>query len=166
MTIERYINTLPYIRNDALKNSKYFINGETARRNRGELLESIAKWHRGEYCATNPTTSWEDGSDIESIHASVKSSEGSLGRQIGGYEATGAQKISTYFKGVASKVFIWMTIDEDTQIVTEYQMNKSEFGKFIRLFTRYCHASNRKEINVRFKKESKEMIRFLEAMAS
>lgn len=166
MNIERYINTLPYIRDDALAGSKYFINGEGARRNRGELLESIAKWHRGEYCATNPTTSWEDGSDIESIHASVKSSEGSLGRQIGGYEATGAQKISVYFKSVASKVFIWITIDEATQMVTEYQMNKSEFGKFIRVFTRYCHASNHKEINVRFKKESKKMIRFLEEMAS
>lgn len=165
MIIERYTNTLPYTRDDTLKNSKYFINGESSRRNRGELLESIAKWHRGEYCATNPTTSWEDGSDIESIHASVKSSEGSLGRQIGGYEATGAEKISIYFKGVASRIFIWMTIDEDTQMVTEYQMNKSEFGKFTRSFTRYCHASNHKEINVRFKKESKKMISFLEAMA-
>lgn len=166
MIIERYINTLPYTRNDSLKNSKYFINGESARRNRGELLESIAKWHRGEYCTTNPATSWDKGSDIESIHASVKSSESSLGRNIGGYNATGAQKISIYFKGVASKVFIWMTIDEDTQMVTEYQMNKSEFGRFIRSYTRYCNASNHKEINIRFKKETKEMLRFLEAMAS
>ena len=105
-----------------------------------------------------------DGSDIEGEYASVKSSEGGLGRGIGGYDNSASDKIKTYFKHTHSKVFIWVELNEETKEVTEYQMNKREFGAFIQQFTRVHRASNKKEITVRFRPTSKKMIAWLEGM--
>ena len=100
MKILTYINTLNYKYDAAHNGSHYLINGSTAYKNRGELLESIVKHYRGLYTEVNPTTSWESGSDIESECASIKSSEASLGRGVGTLE--------NYFKNVASRTFIFI----------------------------------------------------------
>lgn len=165
MTIITYTNTLPYTYDPNHTKSHYLIDGSSAYKNRGELCESIAKHHRGIYTEINPNTSWDKGSDIEEEFASIKSSEGGLGRGIGGYDNSASDKIKTYFKNTHSKVFIWIEFNEETQQVTEYQMNKSEFGRFVYYFTRIHNMSNKKEISVRFRKTSKKMIDFLEAMA-
>lgn len=164
MKVITYTNTMPFVHTNHAR-SPYLINGSKAYKNRGELCESIVKWHRGIYTEVNPNTSWCNGSDIESEHASVKSSEGGLGRGIGGYNNTASDKIKEYFKHTASKVFIWVEFDEQTQVVTEYQMNKSEFGKFVHTFTR-CHMnSEHTEITVRFRQSSKKMIDWLNSLA-
>ena len=157
MKILNYINTLNYKYDAAHNGSHYLINGATAYKNRGELLESIAKHHRGLYTEINPTTSWENGSDIESEHASIKSSEASLGRGIGTLE--------NYFNNVASKTFIWVELNDQTQEVTEYQMTKQEFFVFVNLFTRVHNSSNHKEQIFRFYKTSKRMIKWFEERA-
>lgn len=164
MKIERYITELTWVYDSNHARSHYLINGSTAYKNRGELCESICKHHRGIYTEVNPATSWADGSDIESEFASVKSSEGGLGRGIGGYDNTANDKIKTFFKETPSKVFIWVELNEATKEVTEYQMNKKEFGAFIQRFTRVHRASNKKELTVRFRPTSKKMILWLESM--
>lgn len=165
MKIVTYINTMPYIYDENHARSHYLPNGSNAYKNRGEIIESIAKYHRGIYTDVNPATSWKDGSDIEEEFASIKSAEGGLGRGIGGYENNASNKIKTYFKETHSKVFIWIEWNEVTQEVTEYQMNKSEFGAFVQKFTRIHSMSNHREVCVRFKKSSQKMINFLESMA-
>ena len=158
-----YINTLPY-EYDPInhKRSPYRPIDCEGYRNHGELLESMAKWHRGLYTTVNPNTSYCTGSDIESEGASVKSSEGSLGRNIAGHDADASTKIKTYFRTVHSTVFIWVEYDSITHIVTEYQMNKSEFGAFVQRWTRICSNSEHTELAIRFKKTSKIMIKWLE----
>lgn len=165
MKIERYTTELNWVYDSNHSNSHYIIENCAAYRNRGELCESICKHHRGIYTEINPHTSWCDGSDIESEFASVKSSEGGLGRGIGGYDNSASDKIKTYFKNTHSKTFIWVELNEETKEVVEYQMNRSEFGKFVQKFTRVHRASNKKEITVRFRATSKKMITFLEGMA-
>ena len=154
MRIVNYINTLNYKYNAEHKGSHYLINGSTTYKNRGELLESIAKHYRGLYTEVNPTTSWESGSDIESENASIKSSEASLGRGVGTLE--------NYFKNVASRTFIWVELNDQTQEVTEYQMTKQEFFNFVNLFTRVHNSSNHKEQIFRFYKTSKKMLKWFE----
>jgi hypothetical protein len=158
-----YINTMPYAYEPYMNtNSPYRPNYQSAYKNRGETLESIAKYHRNIYTDINPATSWKNGSDIESEHASVKSSEASLGRSIGGRNNSASNKIKTFFKETPSQVFIWMEWDRQTEMITEYQMNKREFGAFINLFTRICNNSEHTDIAVRFRKTSKKMINWLE----
>jgi hypothetical protein len=152
-----YINTLNYKYDAAHNGSHYLINGSTTYKNRGELLESIAKYHRGLYTEVNPTTSWGSGSDIESENASIKSSEASLGRGVGALE--------NYFKNVASNIFIWVELNDQTQEVTEYQMTKQEFFNFVNLFTRVHNSSNHKEQIFRFYKTSKKMLKWFEEKA-
>lgn len=160
-----YKNTMPYEVDYTRRSSKYRPFGQESYKNKGETIESIVKFHRGIYSEVNPNTSYDKGSDIEEEMASVKSSEGSLGRSIGGRNNTGAQKIVCYFKTVHSKVFIWVEWNEETETVTEYQMNKREFGEFVRLFTRICNNSEHTEKAVRFRKTNRKMIEWLESKA-
>ena len=163
MTKITYINTMPYAYEPEINHhSPFRPNYQTNYKNRGEILESIAKYFRHIYTDVNPNTSWKDGSDIENEHASVKASEGSLGRSIGGRFNSASDKIKTYFRETPSQIFIWMEWDRDTELVTEYQMNKREFGAFIQRFTRICNNSNHTDIDVRFRKTSKRMIAWLE----
>ena len=157
MKIITYINTLPYIYDPDHRGSHYLINGSKAYKNRGELLESVAKFQRGIYTETNPTTTWDNGSDIESEKASIKSSEASLGRGIGTLE--------NYFQNVASKLFIWIELNDQTQEVTEYQMTKQEFFIFVSRFTRIHNMSNHKEQCIRFLKTSQKMRKWFSEMA-
>lgn len=158
-----YINTMPYAYEPEInRNSPFRPNYQEAYKNRGETLESIAKFHRGIYTSINPNTSWDNGSDIESERASVKTSEASLGRSIGGRFNSASNKIKTFFRDTPSEVFIWMEWDRETETVTEYHMNKREFGAFIQKFTRVCMNSEHTDITIRFRKSSHKMIAWLE----
>jgi hypothetical protein len=162
-----YTNPLPYAYEPEInRNSPYRPNYQKAYKNRGETLESIAKAYRGIYTDINPATSWKNGSDIESERASVKSSEASLGRSIGGRYNSAEDKIKTFFKNTPSKVFIWMEWDRATELITEYQMNKKEFRLFVSLFTRVCNNSEHTDIAIRFRKTSNKMINWLEAQCA
>ena len=157
-----YINTMPYEYDADHDRSHYLLNGSEKYKNRGETIESIAKFHRGIFTESNPNTAWNEGSDIPAEHLEIKSNEGNLGRGISGI--TASEKIKNYFKEIQKdKKWAYITWDENTQIVTEYHMNKSEFGEFVRRFTRVHNMSNHKEVCIRLKKESKIMIRWFES---
>ena len=64
---------MPYEYHAERKGSKYKIGD--AFKNGGEFLESVAKCHRGLDYLVNPATNFDEGSDIESEHASVKSGQ-------------------------------------------------------------------------------------------
>ena len=88
-------------------------------------MESICKHHRGLFTAVNPTTNWVNGSDIEEESISIKSDLAGLGRGIVG--DTKEEMISTYLELVHSENFIWADFNEKTNIMVEYQMNRTEF---------------------------------------
>lgn len=157
-----YINTMPYEYSPTRSGSHYRILDNTTWCNHGNLCESIAKFHRGIIEKSNPNTSYDKGSDIESEHASVKSPNASLGRDFGG-ETTVNGILKYYFKHVASDKFIYVHFNEKTQIVCEYHMNKREFGAFINKFTRTWYSETHKKSFVRLSSTTtKEMLQWLE----
>lgn len=166
MTKNTYINTMPYAYDANKPGSKYRPCYQENYKNKGETAESIAKFHRGLYTEVNPATMWSNGSDIPSEGASVKSSEGSLGRSIGEKDWTVSQKIKFYFRTVPSTRFIWVEWDQETETVTEYIMDKREFGAFVARFTRICHNSAHTDVAIRFRKTSNKMIEWLEAQCA
>lgn len=158
MTRYEYTNTMPYIFDSERKGSKYSMtNGETWK-NHGEWCESIAKFHRGLDYIVNPTTAWNEGSDIESLNASVKSSNATLATIFGN---TPQQIMNKYFAEVPSTLWIFVVdIDEDT--IVEYHMNKEEFKEFLNEWYEFATASGSHLKKIRIKKVSGKMIRWLE----
>lgn len=157
-----YINQMEYEHKKGIRRAPYFIPGMDKGRNHGELCEHIAKHYRGIFTEVNPNTSFDKGSDIESEHASVKSSRFGLAENFGNAKNP-SEAIKYYFKNVVSTVFIYMIFNEQTQEVIEYRMNKSEFGKFIYYFSSpYVHKNDNK-IEIRGRKDSKKMIKWLDA---
>lgn len=155
-----YINELPYrFTNHAgshyqLENGKY--------RNHGEMCEHIAKFYRGLFTDHNPATSYDKGSDIEEERASVKSGESSLANFVLSGSYTANDFIKTFFANVHSTTFIWVEWNEETEEVTEYQMNKREFGAFVQKFSYRAVASGTHAVKVRFHRSSRKMIAWFE----
>jgi hypothetical protein len=150
-----YINTMPYEYHPDRRGAKYKIGGKF--KNSGELCESIAKHHRGLDYLVNPSTSYDEGSDIESEGASVKSSGATLACLYG---ETLDEIIETYFAKTASTKWIYVVrVDE---IITEYHMNAKEFGEFIKAFCRLDRESGKIEKKVRFRDTSAKTIAWLE----
>ena len=152
-----YTNTMNYIFDSERKGSKYSMdNGETFK-NHGEFLESVAKFHRGLEYLVNPATSYDTGSDIEEINASVKSSNASLACIYGN---TKEQIIKEYFENVHSTLWIFM-VDIDEQII-EYHMNAEEFKEFLEEWATTAVESGSHLTKVRIKKTSGKMVKWLE----
>lgn len=161
MTKNIYTNEMPFTKDNERKGAKYNINGKWA--NHGEYIESVAKWHRGLDYTVNPTTSYKDGSDIESEHLSVKSDKASLARCYG---QTKTEILDKFFQDDASEKFAWIVeIDEE---ITEYIMNRKEFRKFCEVWGKLGKESSAKnkdhesEYKVRFSTSSAKMIKWLE----
>lgn len=150
-----YINNMPYAFDPTRKGAKYLIGNKY--KNHGEFLESVAKFHRGLDYLVNPTTSWNTGSDIESLHASVKSSQSSLARLYGNsFEAIK----EAYFANVASTCWIFMVdIGEE---ITEYHMNAEEFSKFLDVFGATGVESGSHLMKIRIQAFSKKMYNWFE----
>lgn len=149
-----YTNNMPYSYEPDHKGAKYKI-GETYK-NHGEFLESVAKFHRGLDYLVNPNTSWDTGSDIESLNASVKTAGASLGR-IYGNSYEDISKI--YFENVHSS--LWIFIQDFGDEIVEYHMNKEEFSEFLFLFHEMAIESGSHLTKVRLRKNQK-MIQWLE----
>lgn len=156
-----YENTMPYEYNLFRRGAHYCLPSGSYR-NHGEMCEHIAKFWRGIFTDVNPSTTYDTGSDIETERASVKSSNSSLANFILEGEYTTNDFIKTYFANVHSTKFIWVEWDENTEMVTEYQMNKREFGAFVQKFGRPAYSSDTHALKVRFLPSSKKMVRWLE----
>ena len=152
-----YTNTMDYIFDNSRRGSKYSMDGRNSWKNHGEFLESVAKFHRGLEYLVNPATSYDTGSDIEEMNASVKSSNASLACIYGNSKE---QIIKEYFKNVHSTLWIYM-VDMGEQI-TEYHMNKKEFKEFLNEWANTAVESGSHLTKVRIKKTSGKMIKWLE----
>ena len=160
MTKNTYITTLPYKYTNNPR-SHYLIAGSKEYKNHGELMECIAKEHRGLFISDkNPATRFDVGSDIEEIHASVKSSAASLACLYG---ETFTKVVREYFATVHSTVFMYVDLNEDTNEVVEYIMNKREFGAFLQKFG-YLHyeSGHREKQKIRIRATSQKMIAWFE----
>lgn len=164
MIKNEYLNEMPFELTGKPR-AQYHIIGAEGFCNHGNLLESMVKYRRGLEYLKNPNVSGSKSYDIPSECIEVKSSECGLGRDIGERDFSVSQQISWYFKN-RQKGDRWMYVvyNEKTNMVTEYIMNKSEFGGFLHVALRKKQhlQSNKKSINVRFKKTNREQIAWLE----
>lgn len=161
MIVNSYRNTLEFVYDKDHKQSHYIIDGCETYRNRGELVESICKHHRGLFTAINPPTSWANGSDIEEEFISIKSDRAGLGRGIAGN--TKEEMISSYMELVHSESFIWADFNEKTDIMVEYQMDRTEFEEFLVTFTTLSvYSDGRKKVAM--PRTTKRMRKWFEEM--
>lgn len=156
MTKNSYEKPINYSYDAGLKGAKYSIDG-IKKCNLGNLLESMAKAHRGLDYFINPTTKWNEGSDIESEKASVKSGKASLACIYGEDMAT---ILDTFFNGVASEKFIYMVMIDDQ--ITEYIMDKTEFREFVEKFGRLVKESGSTKMKIQLLQTSQKTIQYLE----
>ena len=153
-----YANTMPYIFESERKGSKYSLDGGNTWKNHGEWCESITKFHRGLDHLVNPATSYDTGSDIEEIDASVKSSNASLACLYGNSKE---QIIEEYFKNVHSTLWIFV-VDFGEEQIAEYHMNAEEFREFLNEWATTAVESGSHLTKVRIRKVSGKMVKWLE----
>lgn len=152
-----YTNTMPYIYNPDRRGAHYSLDEGNSWKNAGELLESIAKFHRGYDYLVNPATSYDNGSDIEELRASVKSSGASLASIYGSCMKT---ILNTYFENVHSTLWIYMVQIDST--IIEYHMTAAEFRAFLESWAGLARESGSQLQKIRIKKTSGKMIKWLE----
>ena len=157
-----YMNTLKYTVKAENRGAPYFIDGFTKGKNKGNMCESIAKNYRGLFISdSNPTTKFDEDSDIPEFYMSVKSSGFSLARHLRGKNAH--ELIEDFFNRVHSKYFCYIIWNENTNEVIEYIMNKSEFGAFINEFAYLHYESNKNhDLKINALGTSKRMIAWFE----
>jgi hypothetical protein len=154
MELLTYMQEMEYLYYPERKGAKYKI-GDTFK-NRGELCESISKFKRGLPYLVNPRTDWWQGSDIESLQASVKSSRCSVAT----IEAETYEKmLDIYFSKVPSILWIYVTIINN--IVYEYHMNAAEFRKFLERWGSVDRESGTHKKKIRVREENDKMLQWL-----
>lgn len=151
-----YVNEMSYMYDAAHKGAPYTMDGGKSWKNAGEWKESICKAHRGLDYMVNPATSWCDGSDIESEHASVKSSGASLAC-LYGFDFQNI--LDTYFQNVASTIWYWVEVHDET--VIEYHMDSTEFRAFLEAWAKLEKVAGG-QYKVRMKKTSGKMLDWLD----
>ena len=154
MTKTTYENPLKYGYNPERSGAKYTLDG-VHYMNSGEILEIIAKAHRGLKPTKEANTAFDMGSDIEQEALSIKSSKATLQTK---YKADSfEQGLNLYFENTASVAVVWIVnIDE---MITEYKMTMQEF----KAFTKEWASLQRGYI--RYKTSSGKMIKWLEERA-
>lgn len=138
----------------ARKGAPYTIDG-VHHFNGGDLSEICAKGLLGYAAAKDANTSFDKGSDIPELSASVKSAKATLTSMVLGDNFDDVLKI--YFERTHSTMWIWSYVNGDE--VELYVMDKVEFEEFTKLFASW--ASDRKVI--RYKTTSKKMTEWFEA---
>ena len=157
-----YINTLKYTFNPENKGAPYIIEGFTKGKNRGNMCESIVKHHLGLFISdSNPSTRFDEDSDIPELYMSVKASGFSLARKLRGH--TAHELIDDFFTRVHSKWFCYVIWNPETEEVIEYIMTKSEFGAFINEFSYLHYESNKNhDLKINALNTSRRMIAWFE----
>lgn len=154
-----YKISIPFTYDASHRGAPYSLDGGLTHKNGGEFCESVAKHHRGLDYKVNPATSFSEGSDIESLNASVKSSGASLACLYG----TNKEEIlNEYFARVHSTLWIYM-VNIDNESMIEYHMDSTEFRAFLNEWSGLAKESGGKNLyKVRIKKTSGKMIKWLE----
>lgn len=148
-----YRININYTYNASHKGAPYTLDG-VKYINNGELHEIVTKGVLGFSAEKDANTSFDKGSDIPELSASVKSGKATLTSTVLGNDYTSVK--SNYFKLVHSTLWIFsIIIDENINL---YFMNKEEFSLFMDSFSYY--DKTRKVI--RFKNTSGKMINWLD----
>ena len=156
MKVKKFTGAACSYTNDGMKRTPYVIAGK--RDNHGGFCEV-----EGRFCLTGKetpkdgNTAWNEGSDIPELGMSLKSDKGSLCNTFLG--VTQEEILNAYFRKVASTSWGWVMVDENTDTVTVWVMNKAEFEEFCLKFTSY--EKYRKKL--RFRTTSVEMLRWFES---
>lgn len=149
-------NPVPYTYDPAHKRTPYTIDGSKWM-NAGELKEAVAK----ALCGLDPhkdgNTSFDAGSDIPELNASVKSSKATLTcKPLAG--TCYAEMLDDYFSRVASSAFWWVELNDE--MVTIYKMSAKTFRRFMERFAKPTSYGP-----IRFAKTSAKMLAWLDANA-
>lgn len=153
-----YKNDIPFTYDASHKGAPYSLDGGITHKNGGEFCESSAKHHRGLDYKVNPATTFDKGSDIESLNASVKSSGASLACLYG---TSKEEILDEYFSRVHSTLWIYM-VNIDNESMIEYHMDANEFRAFLNEWAGLAKESGNNRYKVRIKKTSGKMIKWLE----
>lgn len=138
--------------NPERKGAKYTFDGVHYFNNGNYLEGTCSECYTGVWCYDTKSVAYDKGSDIEQIHASVKSSKASLTDLIKGDSVT--EVLDVYFERCPSKLWIWaVKVDEEFWF---YEMNASEFRTFTLEWAGLEHGK------VRYKTSSGKMIKWLE----
>lgn len=153
MKKEVYTINIDYIFDTAHKGANYSFDGGAHWTNGGEAHEIITKSVLGFEAKKDANTSYDKGSDIEALRASVKSARFTLVNKA--LASTFDDTVNEYFNTTHSKVWIYAIII-DTEI-TLYFMDDVEFREFLYKFT----ALNERGL-IRGKHTSGKMIKWFE----
>ena len=135
------------------KGAKYTLDNEHYM-NSGEFAEVALKNAFGYEAVKDANTAFDEGSDIEQLQMSVKSSKATLTSVILGKDLKSS--LDTYFARTASNQWAWVILIENT--LTVYIMNESEFKEFTLNWAYY----QTDRMTVRYKSTSGKMIKWLE----
>ena len=144
---------IPFTYDASHRGAPYSLDGGLTHKNNGEFTESCIKHHRGLDYMVNPSTTFDSGSDIEELNASVKSSRFTLVNKT--LADTFDETVNLYFETVHSTCWIYAVVLEEE--VTLYTMNADEFKSFLYAFT----ALNERNV-IRAKATSTKMIKWFE----
>lgn len=153
MTKEVKTISINYTYDKAHKGANYTLDGEHWMNN-GEFAEVITKSVLGFEAKKDANTAYNEGSDIEELNASVKSSRFTLTSKV--LADTFDNTVIKYFETVHSTVWIYTVVMEDT--ATLYTMNADEFREYLYKFATF---TERKVI--RAKATSTKMIAWFES---
>ena len=121
--------------------------------NAGEWCEAQYKYVLGLEAAKDANTAFDAGSDIETLHRSVKSSKATLTNEVLGRDMD--TSLTCYFERVASTSWAWVVPMDET--LTVYVMDANEFKEFTELWASYTN-----EGRIRYKATSGKMIKWFE----
>ena len=143
----------------------YTINQTCTGKNTGIVLEHDLCAYKGITRTTHDSTDYRTSSDIcvGDQHISVKSSGATLmsGNMCEG-ETTFDGIWNVYARNTHSNTWAYITLDRHV-----YEMNMTEFEKFLRAFARTERESEKNggQMKIRLRKESKKMLAWLASYA-
>lgn len=152
-----YTTTTAIKYDSAHKGAPYTVDGIHYFNNGNKLEAVVNEWCGHGFNFDTKGVSFDKGSDIEELHASVKSSGASLACLYG---ETKEAIITEYFQRTASRLWIYVVeIDGEFWI---YQMNQAEFAEMLDKFATTTKESGNHKLKVRFNKTSGKMIKWFE----
>jgi len=152
MTKQMFDINLTYTFDAGRSGAKYTLDG-VHYMNSGEFAEVVTKSVLGFEAHKDANTSYDKGSDIEELNASVKSSKASLTSMV--LADTFEESMNVYFENTHSSLFIYTVVMDET--ATLYMMNASEFRAFMTIWAKL----NERGV-IRFKATSGKMVAWLE----
>lgn len=152
MKKEIYTGLKKYTFDNEHKGAHYTFDG-VKYMNTGEWCEAQYKYVLGLEAAKDANTVFDAGSDIETLHRSVKSSKATLTSEVLGRDMN--TSLACYFERVASTSWAWVVPMDET--LTVYVMDANEFKEFTELWASYTN-----EGRIRYKATSGKMIKWFE----